>query len=103
MGKNPLKEKYCKFCLFTDKTIGLASIDDVANSQSVIETKEDEDYSTDAEVMRNTKRLCERDLRDSYRTLVSDQAAVERGCHNYKYQVWFAGQKKKVAEEARVL
>lgn len=89
MGKNPHKEKYCKFYLFTDRTIGLISIADVANSQTIIETKEDEDYSTDTEVLRNTKRLCERDLRDSCRALMNDQAAVEKGCHNHKYQIWF--------------
>lgn len=87
MGKNVAKEKYCKFDLFSDRVIGLSSIEDVANSQSqtLITAKEDEDYETDAGVLRNTKKTCERDLRDTYLQMVNNPRAVEQGTHNYKF------------------
>ena len=42
--------------------IGLGDIDQVAESQAVISTYEDEDYETDNVVLKSTIRLCKRDL-----------------------------------------
>ena len=50
-----------------DKSIGLSGIEDVANSQSLIQADQDEDYETDTAVMKNTKKLCQRDLLETYR------------------------------------
>ena len=87
MGKNAAKEKYCKFDLFTDRMIGLQLIDEVANSQqqTLITAKEDEDYETDAGVMRNTKRTCERDLKQTYLKIVNNHKQVESRTHNFKF------------------
>ena len=87
MGKNAAKEKYCKFDLFTDRMIGLQGIDDVANSQeeTLIAAKEDEDYETDTGVLRNTKRTCERDLKQTYLQVVKNRKQVETRTHNYKF------------------
>jgi hypothetical protein len=56
----------------------LGGIEDVANSQSLISAEQDEDYETDATVMRNTKKLCKRDLLETYRLLQTDQKEVEK-------------------------
>ena len=42
--------------------IGLGDIDQVAESQAVISSYEDEDYETDHAVLKSTIRLCKRDL-----------------------------------------
>lgn len=83
-------DRFCKFDLFTDEQIGLKNIEDVALSQeALVHADQDEDYSTDCEVMRNTKRLCFRDFKETWRQIVSDQHYTERHTHNYKYQVQF--------------
>lgn len=92
MGRNVAKEKYCKFDLFTDRDTGLANIEEVAQSQSqtLIAAREDEDYETDAGVMRNTKRICERDLKETYLQIMNNRKKVETTTHNYKFQVALA-------------
>ena len=77
--------KYCKFDLFTDECIGLSGIEDVATSQSLIAADQDEDYLTDHDVMRNTKKLCRNDLLETYRRIVADYTKTECSTHNYKY------------------
>ena len=79
--------KYCKFDLFTDQLIGLGNIQDVIddNQEAIIEAQQDEDYLTDAGVLRNTKKLCKRDLLETYRSISDDQRLTEKGTRNYKY------------------
>ena len=91
MPKPEKSNKYCKFDLFTDELIGLGQITDIIDSdhESLIEAAQDEDYMTDSVVMRNTKKLCKKDLLDTYKALTENQLVTEKGTRNYKYQVKF--------------
>ena len=79
--------KYCKFDLFTDKLIGLGDLSSIIgeDQEQIIEANQDEDYLTDSGVLRNTKKLCKRDLLETYRQVTDDQRLTEKGCRNYKY------------------
>ena len=65
--------KYCKFDLFTDEFIGLKDLEKITEEECLIDAQQDEDYSTDTTVMRNTKRLCNNDLMETYRKVANQQ------------------------------
>jgi hypothetical protein len=65
--------------------IGLGDIDQVAESQAVISSYEDEDYETDNVVLKSTIRLCKRDLTQVYRQLVTDQITTEQSTYNFRH------------------
>lgn len=76
MVKVPKKDKpnkYCKFDLFTDNLIGLSSINKIAENEGLIEAQQDEDYKTDHTVLRNTTRLCKKDLLETWKLIVDNQ------------------------------
>ena len=77
VSKSKRTQKYCKFYLFLDKDVGLAGIHDVASSQGLVQATSDEDYLTDAGVMKNTIKLCKRDLAETHGQILSDPVGVE--------------------------
>ena len=88
-------DKYSKFFLFTDSQIGLGDIEDCASSQAVIQADQDEDYLTDAAVMKSTIRLCKRDLVELDQILSQNKSQIERSCHNIRYQDKFGVRARK--------
>ena len=65
--------------------IGLADIDQVAESQAVISSYEDEDYETDHVVLKSCIKLCKRDLTQVYRHIVTDQITAEQSTYNFRH------------------
>ena len=61
------KNKYCKFNLYLDSSIGLDKIDELPAYKTIHQAEQDEDYETDAAILRNTKKLCKNDLTSTYR------------------------------------
>ena len=76
--------------LFTDEQIGLGKIESCASSQALIGTEQDEDYLTDAGVLRNTIRMCKKDLKEVVDLMDTDSDDVVRSCSNFRYQKKFA-------------
>jgi hypothetical protein len=60
--------KYCKFDIFSDDVIGLEGINDLQN-ESLMVTEQDEDYATDGKILKNTKRMCIKDLLETFKEL----------------------------------
>ena len=92
LPKKTKDQKYCKFDLFTDAVIGLGDLEELfpeSKGGIVVQANNDEDYITDAEVMRNTKKLCKKDFLETYRLLIDDPRNTERNTHNYAYQRQF--------------
>lgn len=79
-------DKKCKFDLFTDKICGLENIYELCKyTPGLITTEEDEDYLTDSTVLKNTKKLCLKDLLTLVHKMNCDPKLTYK-TNNYRYQ-----------------
>jgi hypothetical protein len=53
--------------------------------ENLIPAANDEDYETDAQVLRKTKKICLMDVQDVYRSVVDNQKKTERSTRNFKF------------------
>ena len=67
------RPKYLKFPLYTDRQTEMVGLEGLARDDAVFSrdkivrsTAVDEDYGTDDGILANTRRICKRDLLDTY-------------------------------------
>ena len=78
-------KNHLKFELFTDEQIGFCANNPVVSAANLIPTDADEDYETDAEILRRTIAVCKRDVLFALKTMQAHPHTYQLKLSNNSY------------------
>ena len=80
-------KQHLKFPLYLDEQVGLSELKNL--TQSLHDASADEDYETDAEIMRKTVLTCKRDVLFALKKMQAEPTTYHKTLRNHKYQRYF--------------